>query len=402
MKEWSSLKLLLICYTALGCVGCAAAVIQVFGYEGTDVQVSCPYDEGYEDYEKYLCKNNCGSRDVLITTSESNKTKYSISDDTKRRTVTVTISDVRSADAGKYWCAVRRRIKDYFTEVKLQLRRDSCCEEVRTVQSYEEGSVSIVCRYESRPLEQKYLCKGSRPSTCRQQALVTSDRTPAGRFTLTDDRTSRFTVNISGLTAEDSGRYLCGVRRNSGLDDFSAVRLEVRGWCCSRLENFTGTVGRPLTLHCPYPAQHRTNRKFLCKGETRKGCRDVTSEGRFRLHNASSSPFSVTISPLQAGDAGTYWCGSDPLWSPGNYTKIHLSVVFPQKSSSVTLLPASGRVTAASPNHPDESHSSVLVHVLPAVLILTLLSALVFVLVVIKKRKRLQGTLYTEHAEPDL
>ncbi|CAG5929084.1 unnamed protein product, partial [Menidia menidia] len=316
MKEWSSLKLLLICYTALGCVGCAAAVIQVFGYEGTDVQVSCPYDEGYEDYEKYLCKNNCGSRDVLITTSESNKTKYSISDDTKRRTVIVTISDVRSADAGKYWCAVRRTIKDYFTE--------------------------------SRPLEQKYLCKGSRPSTCLQQALVTSDRTPAGRFTLTDDRTSRFTVNISGLTAEDSGRYLS--------------------------ENLTGTVGRPLTLDCPYPAQHRTNRKFLCKGETRKGCRDVTSQGRFRLHNASSSPFSVTISPLQAGDAGTYWCGSDPLWSPGNYTKIHLSV--------------------------DESHSSVLVHVLPAVLILTLLSALVFVLVVIKKRKRLQGTLYTEHAEP--
>ena len=101
----------------------AADVIHVFGYEGRDVQVSCSYDQGYEDYEKYLCKNDCGDSDVLITTSDRNKTKYSIYDDKRTRIFTTTISDLHSKDAGKYWCGVTRSGKDIYTEVKLETRK---------------------------------------------------------------------------------------------------------------------------------------------------------------------------------------------------------------------------------------------------------------------------------------
>lgn len=90
----------------------------------------------------------------------------------------------------------------------------------------------------------------------------------------------------------------------------------------------TGTVGRPLTLQCPFPSHHKDNRKFLCKGENRLSCTDmVTSGSRFTLQdNMSSSSFLVTISEVKPDDAGTYWCGSDSQWSMGNYTKIQLSV----------------------------------------------------------------------------
>ena len=97
-------------------------MIYVFGYEGKDVKLSCSYSEGYEDYEKYLCNKNCDWEDVLIKTSEPAKTKYSISDDKKKRIFTATISDLRSIDSGTYWCAVSRTGKDIYTEVHLEIR----------------------------------------------------------------------------------------------------------------------------------------------------------------------------------------------------------------------------------------------------------------------------------------
>ncbi|KAM9769448.1 polymeric immunoglobulin receptor-like isoform 2-T2 [Menidia menidia] len=320
-------KLLYTLCSGLSCVIIAEGVIHVFGYVGKYVKVPCPYGQGYESHEKYLCKNDCGNADVLITTSDSNKTKYSIFDDKETRTVTTTISDLHSGDAGKYWCGVTRNGIDIYTEVKLTTEQDSCCDDVKKTQSHEGHAASLSCPYESQYGKSlKYLCRGNQPSACLQQAVITSYSPQNGRFTLTDDATSSFTVNISGLTVGDSGQYLCGVHRDTQLDVFSAVHLEVREWCCVESKNVSSPVGGRVTLECPYPPEHRRNRKFLCKGDQRRVCSDVTDGGRFRLHNESSSSFSVTVSELEAADAGTYWCGSDPGWSLGNYTRIRLSV----------------------------------------------------------------------------
>uniref|UniRef100_A0A3B4TEQ1 Immunoglobulin V-set domain-containing protein n=1 Tax=Seriola dumerili TaxID=41447 RepID=A0A3B4TEQ1_SERDU len=100
----------------------AVPVIHVSGYEGRDVNVSCPYGEGYESHEKYLCRNDCGNGDVLIMTTQANKNKYSISDDKSKRVLTTTISDLSSVDAGKYWCGVTRSGLDYYpAEVRLDV-----------------------------------------------------------------------------------------------------------------------------------------------------------------------------------------------------------------------------------------------------------------------------------------
>ncbi|XP_043970275.1 polymeric immunoglobulin receptor-like isoform X2 [Gambusia affinis] len=323
---WSR-QLIIIC-TALSFVISAEGLIEVFGYEGRDVKITCRYDEGYQNYEKYLCKNECGYSDVLITTTQKNKGKYSITDNIKIRVVTVTISDLQSRDAGKYKCGIIVWGTDLYSEVKLHIKEDRCCNNVNKIQSIEEGSVTISCPYDSQSVNKlKFLCRGNRPSTCLQQAVITSSNTQNGRFRLSDDRKSTiFTVTISSLTLEDSGSYLCGVQRNSGFDDFSAVELEVKEWCCVESKNMSGIVGRAVTFQCPYPHHHRNNMMFLCKGDQRSNCTYMTYQGRFTLHNDNETFFSVVITKLEAEDSGTYWCRSDSEWSVGNYTQFHLTV----------------------------------------------------------------------------
>ncbi|XP_035515467.1 CMRF35-like molecule 7 [Morone saxatilis] len=115
-------------------------------------------------------------------------------------------------------------------EVQVEVVPDTCCDRSTKVQGYETGSVSFSCPYKSKYRNNmKYICRGNQPSTCLQQALITSDHKRSRQFTLTDDTASRkFTVTIKSLTQRDSGPYLCGVHRNTGLDVFSAVELEVK------------------------------------------------------------------------------------------------------------------------------------------------------------------------------
>ncbi|XP_028260186.1 polymeric immunoglobulin receptor-like [Parambassis ranga] len=394
-------NLLFILCTALSCVT-DAAVIHVSGYEGSDVHVSCYYDQGYESYEKYLCRNDCGDSDVLITTSETKKNKYSISDYKSAKKFTVTISDLQHKDAGKYWCGVTRAGQDIYTEVNVSVVADSCCDSVNKIQSYDGGSVSISCPYESVDRNNlKYICRGNQPSTCLQQAVVTSHSKQTTQFTLTDDRKSQFTVTITTLIQKDSGLYLCGFHRNSGLDVFSAVELEVKEWCCVKSGNMSGVMGHPVTLQCPYPPQHHGNRKFLCKGDRHSTCTDMlNNQSRFTLkENVSSSSFSVTITELEAGDAGTYWCGSDSQWSVANYTKIQLSVVFPQQTSTVSpIITVTSLTSYITSKHPkDVTHFMIWVYILPVILLLFI----IFVLLMVFKNVicKMQGSRVSETGE---
>ncbi|KAM9314797.1 polymeric immunoglobulin receptor-like [Pholidichthys leucotaenia] len=317
----------------------AAEVIHVSGYKGRAVNIPCPYPQGYESYEKYFCKNNCASDDILIKTSvdvdddeDQTMSTYTILDDKTKQIFTVTMSNLNHRDAGKYWCGVTRTGKDIYTEVQLEVVDDVCCNNVIKIQTHEESSVSINCPYDSEYQNRlKYICRGIQPSICLQQALVTSHNQQNSGFTLTDGTMSgHFTVTITSVTQRDSGPYLCGIHRNTGLDVFSArVELTVKDWCCVKSERMRGIVGQPLTMQCHYPRKHGDNRKFLCKGNDRKSCTDMMmSQSRFMMQsdNTASRTFVVKISKLEAGDTGTYWCGSDSRWSVGDYTKIHLSV----------------------------------------------------------------------------
>ncbi|XP_036976992.1 polymeric immunoglobulin receptor-like [Acanthopagrus latus] len=389
MRMWSLQSLLFTLCVALSCVTRAAGLIHVYGYEGREVDVPCPYEEGYDSYVKYLCKNDCAYEDVVVKTEGAWESKYSIRDDKTSRVFTVTISKLSRADAGKYWCVVERSGKDIYSEVRLEVEQDTCCDQSITLQTHEGATASFDCPY--APADQnnlKYVCRGNLSSTCLQQALINSTSQQSGRFRLQDDtRVKTFKVTIISLIQADSGRYLCGVHRDTGLDVFTAVDLQVKEWCCVKSEKLSGTVGSQVTVRCPYPPQHKDYRKFLCKGDHRKDCTDMTSQSRFMPQDQlTSSVFSVTIKALKTGDAGTYWCVSDPLWRPANYTKIQLSVDSHVPGSTMiphTTVeePVRSQASVGIPGTPaiDAKKTHLVVFIVPAVVLVLMLAVLVLV-----------------------
>ncbi|XP_056586264.1 CMRF35-like molecule 8 [Triplophysa dalaica] len=100
------MKLLLL----FSCIITAVVGVHVTGHRGKTLQITCSYKSGYETYKKYLCKGQCivGFKDIIVESGFPAKDKrFSLNDDTTARVFTVTITDLRTDDEGKYWCGIQ-------------------------------------------------------------------------------------------------------------------------------------------------------------------------------------------------------------------------------------------------------------------------------------------------------
>ncbi|XP_042610193.1 polymeric immunoglobulin receptor-like [Cyprinus carpio] len=192
--------------------------------EGDSVQIKCSYDENYSAEVKHLCKGKCFTPDALkIVQSDEDhdkNPKISVKNDTELNLFTVNMTELRAEDAGKYWCAV----KDTFN---LPLELMIVMKEVVTHEASVGGSASISCKY-FRNQTQRFFCSGDQPDICiRDGVRVSSNNRINGRFSLTEESSAGvFTVNISDLRAEDSGKYWCA-EENSGSFIVTEVQLHL-------------------------------------------------------------------------------------------------------------------------------------------------------------------------------
>uniref|UniRef100_A0A674DEE2 Immunoglobulin V-set domain-containing protein n=1 Tax=Salmo trutta TaxID=8032 RepID=A0A674DEE2_SALTR len=107
---------------------CIAVVLNTEMYCITQSQI-CPYDRGFETYQKYLSKGIWAYQvDVIQTKMHqhpawTHKGRFSLYDDTKRRVFTVIIRQLTRQDEGTYWCGVDKpTIPDSYTEVELDVK----------------------------------------------------------------------------------------------------------------------------------------------------------------------------------------------------------------------------------------------------------------------------------------
>ncbi|XP_066516666.1 CMRF-35-like molecule 4 [Hoplias malabaricus] len=104
------------------------AVRTVTGLRGHSVQIHCPYESGYESKTKYLCRGECSvwkTKDIPVDSKSSKDQRFSLKDHTVNRVFVITITDLRTEDAGMYWCAVEGAVRDDYSEIQLQVKFDN-------------------------------------------------------------------------------------------------------------------------------------------------------------------------------------------------------------------------------------------------------------------------------------
>ncbi|XP_059409031.1 CMRF35-like molecule 1 [Carassius carassius] len=160
----------------------------VTGYRGERADIRCPYESGYESNPKYLCKGECRDRHVIVKSgSRAKDQRFSLRDNRTTRVFTVTITDLRSADEGRYWCGVERSvIKDVYSEIMLLVKQDDKTTEVSTISPFsttlsyfsttepypESSSITITERTETIPDQHKSTVSGSFMIIITAEALV--------------------------------------------------------------------------------------------------------------------------------------------------------------------------------------------------------------------------------------
>ncbi|KAL6482418.1 hypothetical protein MHYP_G00104980 [Metynnis hypsauchen] len=108
---------------------CCLGPKTVSGYLGETVTISCSYPEEFKRNYKYLYKQDGQYFTEVIRSPESPETqrgRFSISEDRRSKVLRVRISDVREDDGGVYFCGAGIGTKSvnynsFFTETQLQV-----------------------------------------------------------------------------------------------------------------------------------------------------------------------------------------------------------------------------------------------------------------------------------------
>ncbi|XP_065815860.1 uncharacterized protein [Labrus bergylta] len=172
---------------------------------GDSISIPCLYGAQYKNHVKYLCEgyrwDTCSSK---VTTNKPNSNKFSIFDDKKQRTFTVTIKDVTGSDL-HYWCAVEiRKGPDVGKYFELSVTKDtpSLYVDHQELRVFEGDPIEINCHH-GIPGRNEW-CRLDGSCVTKSAGLLNE-----AIVTIIARSSKYFTVTMSGLRTESSGWYVC-------------------------------------------------------------------------------------------------------------------------------------------------------------------------------------------------
>ncbi|XP_067298528.1 polymeric immunoglobulin receptor-like [Pseudorasbora parva] len=292
-------------------------------HPGEEVNITCQIPKGHKAYfckevDDHICQRTSTLRTSTVTQMSGS------SERNEERVFTVSISNVSVRDAGVYWCGAETR-DTYLTFISLTTKIQLSII-MSPVVRREGESAEIFCPYDSiYKSKSKSLCKGkcsTRDRNTLSETVREEKETKTDRLTLNDDATaSVFTGTITGLTAEDAGKYWCAVTLERHVNYLYTHLIVIM----NEELNLTKYEGDDMSIQCKHHEEHQ---KCFCKAHEPSMCvKDGVSLETIRddrvsfSDEASTGGFTVNITDLREEDSGIYWCGAHIT------TKVNLTVI---------------------------------------------------------------------------
>ncbi|NXK07768.1 PIGR protein, partial [Herpetotheres cachinnans] len=230
----------------------------------------------------------------------------------------------------------------------------------RQVYGLVNGSVTVKCFYPPTSVnrhDRKYWCRESAMG-CMTVVSTNGYTAPGyqGRVSITNyPQAENFQINISALTAADTGTYQCGIGINGrGLSHKVSLEVSEGPHIPEGAELFYVKLHNTLTVSCSFGQNSNSMRKFLCKMEKNScptivdsgGNVDKDYTGRVLLSNKEPpGSFSVVITQMGWEDSGLYLCGVGVYGEKGETKQLDVHVYeeanTPQGKLTVTAVKGS-------------------------------------------------------------
>ncbi|RXN34605.1 polymeric immunoglobulin receptor-like protein [Labeo rohita] len=186
-------------------------VSKLTAQSGGSVTIPCHYHRQHKDFPKFWCKGkNWLTCLTMRPISQEKQTGISFDNSPDELVMTMTMTNLRSSDTNRYWCAVK--IRSSYTRTSLELTVTEGTPDLSVasnrVSGEEDGNVTVQCFYSNKFKDtEKKWCRSGNLHSC--QTAQDIEPSLGAALQINDTVDGVYTVTLTGLKKTDAGWYWC-------------------------------------------------------------------------------------------------------------------------------------------------------------------------------------------------